>query len=87
MRRAAGPCSQTLTFAGHATDAGVGTLGIFDFPGWTYYNQASADGRYSAFIYENSNAQTSTVPGAPNGIRLCTLAGAGCGGGAPARNR
>ena len=50
VRRAGGPCSQELTFRGHTAGATVGALGAFDFPAWTYYNGASADGRYPALI-------------------------------------
>ena len=81
VRRAGGPCSQELTFAGHTNGATVGALGAFDFPAWTYWNLPTADGAYPALIYNYAKPQTFTVPGAPNGIRLCTLAAAGCGGG------
>ena len=81
MRRAGGPCDQELTFTGGAFPT-VGTLGIFDFPTWGYLTGAgSDDGRYAEFIYDlGTNAQAFSVPGAANGIRLCVVAGCGCGG-------
>ena len=80
MRRAAFPCSQELNFAG--TSGAVGTVGDFNFPGWRYQGGQSNDRLYTNSIFEQTtNSQTFSVVGA-NGVRLCVVAAAGCGGGA-----